>query len=152
MIDKIPSMKKVELKQNNNHAQKVMFTQGKDEFVKSKDMNEKLIKSDEHMADVLSENNFETLMQQLITKDFFYNGYDSIRLFIDNENDSSATIGIKNYKTDITEQYNYQIDDFIKLLDRILIIASDKFPGNKEEYNKKYLLLTEKIRKSTKDA
>ena len=155
MIDKTGSINKIIPMQNNkenkvNTSQKISFAQAKDEFVKST-KGHKLIKSDEQMAKVLAENSFHGMLTQLIDRDFFHNGYDSIRFFISGKDKPCVMVGIKNFNTDVTEQYKYTPEEFIDLINKTKKEAEKEGQTN-EANNDLCFKLIEKINQELEDS
>lgn len=100
----------------------------------------KLIKSDDHMAEVLSERVFIKLPDRLLTDNEFFNGCDTAAFYPkDDKDDACIIIGIKNFDTFVTEQYIYTPEHFIQIIRKIMTHIKDTKRLEKyEQLIKKY--------------
>lgn len=102
----------------------------------------KLIKSDDHMAEVLAEVVFYNLPDALLNREreLFFNGCDTARFYPkDDKDEACIIIGIKNFDTFITEQYIYSPEHFIQLIRKIMTHIKDTKRLEKyEQLIKKY--------------
>ena len=147
MIDKTNNSKIKQtvfsLKKHINKMPNKTSEESQDSFIKGI-YKDKLIKSDEQMASVLGMNSFKYLTKNLVEKGYFHNGTDAIKLYLDSEQPIVA-VGITNFNTEITEQYQYTPDEFMSLLEKIKEKAIQCGKESTDEYKELYSALIKKL-------
>lgn len=96
----------------------------------------KFIKSDDDMAELLAGGEFPVLPDALLKEDRYSNGTDVIGFFPKTDKyDAFIMVGIQNFEILETEQYKYSVKDFIKILNKVKEYYKNN-PERLEKYEK----------------
>ena len=112
----------------------------------------KFIKSDEHMAELLADVEYSNMPNVLLQENKYCDGTDIIRFFPKTDKyDACIIVGIQNFEILETEQYKYSLEHFIQLIRKIMTHIKDTGLAKYDEQLRKIIMshegVTERLEK-----
>ncbi|GEM_PF-4365085 len=121
-----------------NYMPRIKYEVPKDNFVRSKFMDESKILKQNKMIDILSRHDYNNVSDSLIKENYWSDSANFVAFNKENKKINSASLGLFNSKNDNSDITILKVDDFIKLYTKVTANQMDLHPDKQIAYRNKF--------------